>query len=71
MLGVGRRRGGCDLVEGLDGRLETFRGLLELERGALAVAHRVEGEGELDLHEGDVEFEVQLVWGDGEGLGWC
>ena len=56
-----------DLGEGFDGIVEAFCRGLDLQQGALRFGEVVYELGQLDLHKGDVEFEVDLGGGDGEG----
>ena len=56
-----------DLCKGVDGRLETFRCGLHIRECALGFGNGVNELGDLDLDEGDIELEVDLGGGNGEG----
>lgn len=56
-----------DVREALDGLVEPFARLDDVLERALGFGQDVEELGELDLDEGDVELEMDLLRGNGEG----
>jgi hypothetical protein len=57
-----------DSIEGLDGCFEALGCGLDFCEGALRLGQVVDADGELELDEGNVEFEVDLFGDDFRGL---
>ena len=53
--------------KGFDGVIETFRSSLNFSEGALGLGKGVNQLSKLDLHKGNVEFEMYLRSGDRQG----
>ena len=64
MLRVGRVFCLCDFREGFNGVIETLRSRLNFSEGTLGLGKGVNELSELDLDEGNVEFEMYLGSGN-------
>lgn len=51
-----------DILKRYNSLFDTSNGLVDLCECACSFWHAVNGLGELDLDEGDVELEVDLLW---------